>query len=141
MVTMRLASRDHELSATKVSVSFGVVNLAGCWSGAMPVCHGAGGLAGQYRFGARSGASVVFLVIRKLAIGLEFENSFMKILNQLPLGILGVLLLFAGIELAMASKDMNTKEQSFVMLICVAVSLTGSSAALVLGVGFYLICY
>ncbi|GMY24732.1 Molybdate transporter 2 [Fagus crenata] len=31
---------------------------------------------------------------------------------------------FAGIELAMACKDMNTKQELFVMLVCVAVSLT-----------------
>ncbi|KAJ9190095.1 hypothetical protein P3X46_001327 [Hevea brasiliensis] len=129
---------DHELSATKVSFSVGVMNLVGCWFGAMPVCHGAGGLAGQYRFGARSGASVVFLGIGKLAIGLVFGNSFVKILSQFPIGILGVLLLFSGIELAMASKDMNTKEQSFVMLVCAAVSLTGSSAALGFGCGILL---
>ncbi|KAH1048001.1 hypothetical protein J1N35_038785 [Gossypium stocksii] len=121
---------DRELSAAKVSVSVGVMNLVGCWFGAMPVCHGAGGLAGQYRFGARSGWSVVYLGIGKLVIGLVFGNSFVRILNQFPIGILGVLLLFAGIELAMASRDMNSKEESFVMLVCAAVSLTGSSAAL-----------
>ncbi|EEF44714.1 sulfate transporter, putative [Ricinus communis] len=129
---------DRELSATKVSISVGLMNLVGCWFGAMPVCHGAGGLAGQYRFGARSGASVVFLGIGKLVIGLVFGNSFIRILNQFPIGILGVLLLFAGIELAMASKDMNTKEESFVMLVCAAVSMTGSSAALGFGCGILL---
>ncbi|KAL2516556.1 Molybdate transporter 2 [Forsythia ovata] len=119
-----------ELSATTVSVSVGVMNLVGCWFGAMPVCHGAGGLAGQYRFGGRSGLSVVFLGLGKLMLGLVFGNSFVRILSAFPIGILGVLLLFAGIELAMASRDMNSKEESFVMLVCAAVSMTGSSAAL-----------
>ncbi|VVA95916.1 unnamed protein product [Arabis nemorensis] len=129
---------DKELSATRVSVSVGVMNLIGCWFGAMPVCHGAGGLAGQYRFGARSGLSVVFLGVGKLVVGLVFGNSFVRILSQFPIGILGVLLLFAGIELAMASKDMNTKEESFIMLVCAAVSMTGSSAALGFGCGVVL---
>lgn len=40
-----------------------------------------------------------------------------------PVGILGVLLLFAGIKLAMCARDMNSKEDSFVALICTAVSL------------------
>lgn len=130
-----------ELSATKVSVSVGVMNLVGCWFGAMPVCHGAGGLAGQYRFGGRSGLSVVFLGLGKLVLALLFGNSFVRILSTFPVGILGVLLLFAGIELAMASKDMNSKEESFVMLVCAAVSLTGSSAALgfVCGIVLYLL--
>ncbi|KAK6153682.1 hypothetical protein DH2020_013321 [Rehmannia glutinosa] len=127
-----------ELSATKVSISVGVMNLVGCWFGAMPVCHGAGGLAGQYRFGGRSGLSVVFLGLGKLVLGLLFGNSFVRILSGFPVGILGVLLLFAGIELAMASRDMNSKEESFVMLVCAAVSLTGSSAALGFGCGIVL---
>ncbi|XP_072994395.1 molybdate transporter 2-like [Typha latifolia] len=125
----------EELSVTSVSISVGLMNLVGCWFGAMPVCHGAGGLAGQYRFGGRSGASVMFLAIGKLALGLIFGNSFVRILGQFPIGILGVLLLFSGIELAMASRDMGSKEESFVMLVCAAVSLTGSSAALGFGCG------
>lgn len=129
---------DREASVAKVSVSVGIMNLVGCWFGAMPVCHGAGGLAGQYRFGARSGASVVFLGLGKLVLGLVFGNSFVRILGEFPIGILGVLLLFAGIELAMASRDMNTKEESFVMLVCAAVSMTGSSAALGFGCGIVL---
>ncbi|PQQ21270.1 molybdate transporter 2 [Prunus yedoensis var. nudiflora] len=129
---------DKEASARTVSISVGVMNFVGCWFGAMPVCHGAGGLAGQYRFGGRSGASVVFLGIGKLVLALLFGNSFVSVLNQFPIGILGVLLLFAGIELAMASKDMNSKEESFVMLVCAAVSLTGSSSALGFGCGILL---
>ncbi|KAF3450817.1 hypothetical protein FNV43_RR06906 [Rhamnella rubrinervis] len=129
---------DREASAKSVSISVGIMNFVGCWFGAMPVCHGAGGLAGQYRFGGRSGASVVFLGLGKLVLALVFGNSFVSILNQFPIGILGVLLLFAGIELAMASRDMNSKEESFVMLVCAAVSLTGSSAALGFGCGILL---
>ncbi|CAI8601228.1 unnamed protein product [Vicia faba] len=129
---------EREASAMKVSVSVGVMNFVGCWFGAMPCCHGAGGLAGQYRFGGRSGASIVFLGIGKLLIALVFGNSFGRILGQFPIGILGVLLLFAGIELAMASKDMSSKQESFVMFVCAAVSLTGSSAALGFFVGIVL---
>lgn len=129
---------NREISATSVSISVGLMNLTGSWFGAMPVCHGAGGLAGQYRFGGRSGLSVVFLAIGKLVLGLVFGNSFVRILSSFPVGILGVLLLFAGIELAMASRDMNSKEQSFVMLVCAVVSLTGSSAASGFGCGIFL---
>ncbi|CAH9094745.1 unnamed protein product [Cuscuta epithymum] len=128
-------------SAAKVSISVGLMNMVGCWFGAMPCCHGAGGLAGQYRFGGRSGLSVVFLGVGKLVVGLLIGNSLVRILKEFPIGILGVLLLFAGIELAMASRDMNTKEESFVMLVCAAISLTGSSAALgfVCGVSLFLV--
>ena len=120
----------REFSATSLSVTVGLMNLVGSWFGAMPSCHGAGGLAGQYKFGGRSGGCVALLGTAKLILGLVLGSSLAHILSQFPVGILGVLLLFAGIELAMCSRDMNTKEDSFVMLICTAVSLVGSSAAL-----------
>lgn len=121
---------EKEISATSVSVTVGLMNLVGCWFGGMPCCHGAGGLAGQYKFGGRSGGCVAILGVAKLVLGLVLGSSLVKVLDQFPVGVLGVLLLFAGIELAMCCRDMNTKEDSFVMLICTAVSLVGSSAAL-----------
>ncbi|KAK7293590.1 hypothetical protein RJT34_16459 [Clitoria ternatea] len=119
-----------DFSATSLSVTVGLMNLVGSWFGAMPCCHGAGGLAGQYKFGGRSGGCVALLGAAKLVLGLVLGTSLAHILEQFPVGILGVLLLFAGIELAMCFRDMNTREDAFVMLICTAVSLVGSSAAL-----------
>lgn len=119
-----------DFSVTSLSVTVGLMNLVGGWFGAMPSCHGAGGLAGQYKFGGRSGGCVAILGAAKLVLGFVLGTSLAHFFNQFPVGILGVLLLFAGIELAMASRDINTKEDSFVMLICTAVSLVGSSAAL-----------
>ncbi|KHN12068.1 hypothetical protein glysoja_040375 [Glycine soja] len=119
-----------DFSATSLSVTVGLMNLIGSWFGAMPSCHGAGGLAGQYKFGGRSGGCVALLGVAKLVLGLVLGTSLAHILKQFPVGILGVLLLFAGIELAMCARDMNTKEDSFVTLVITAVSLVGSSAAL-----------
>ncbi|CAL9112483.1 unnamed protein product [Musa textilis] len=121
---------DKVASATSVSITVGLMNLVGCWFGAMPCCHGAGGLAGQYKFGGRSGACVALLGAAKLTVGLVLGGSLLRLLVEFPVGLLGVLLLFAGVELAMAARDMSSKAESFVMLICAAVSLVGSSAAL-----------
>ena len=121
---------EKDFSVTSLSVTVGLMNLVGCWFGAMPSCHGAGGLAGQYKFGGRSGGCVALLGVAKLVSGLVLGTSLAHILMQFPVGILGVLLLFAGIELATCARDMNSKEDSFVALICTAVSLVGSSAAL-----------
>ncbi|KAM7490333.1 hypothetical protein LguiA_033254 [Lonicera macranthoides] len=129
MLSSDLFPAKH-VSATSVSVTVGLMNLVGCWFGATPCCHGAGGLAGQYKFGGRSGGCVALLGLTKLVLGLVFGSSLVRVLNQFPVGVLGVLLLFAGIELAICSRDMNSKEESFVMLLCTAVSLVGSSAAL-----------
>ncbi|CAL4934503.1 unnamed protein product [Urochloa decumbens] len=117
-------------SATSVSVTMGAMNLVGCWFGAMPCCHGAGGMAGQYKFGGRTGGCVAALGGMKLALGIVLGGSMLRVLVAFPVGLLGVLLLFAGVELAVAARDMASKAEAFVMLLCAAVSLVGSSAAL-----------
>ncbi|KAM7490337.1 hypothetical protein LguiA_033258 [Lonicera macranthoides] len=86
--------------------------------------------AGQYKFGGRSGGCVALLGLAKLVLGLVFWSSLVRVLDQFPVGVLGVLMLFAGIELAICSRNMNSKEESFVMLVCTTVSLVGSRAAL-----------
>ncbi|OEL27554.1 Molybdate transporter 1 [Dichanthelium oligosanthes] len=118
---------EKEASATSVSVTMGAMNLVGCWFGAMPCCHGAGGLAGQYKFGGRSGGCVAALGALKLALGLVLGGSMLRVLVEFPVGLLGVLLLFAGVELAIAARDMSSKAEALVMLLCTAVSLYSSS--------------
>ncbi|KAK6927430.1 Molybdate transporter 1/2 [Dillenia turbinata] len=131
----------RRFTSTSLSVTVGVMNLVGCWFGAVPCCHGAGGLAGQYKFGGRSGGCVALLGIAKLVLGLVLGSSIVKVLDQFPVGVLGVLLLFAGIELAMAARDMNSKDETFVMLVCASVSLVGSGASVgfVCGIVIYLL--
>lgn len=133
---------EKKFSATSVSMTVGLMNMVGCWFGAMPTCHGAGGLAGQYKFGGRSGGCVALLGVAKLVLGLVLGSSLVGIMDKFPVGVLGALLLFAGIELAMAARDMNTKGDAFVMLVCTAVSL-GSNAAIgfVVGIVLYVVLW
>ncbi|KAN0071872.1 hypothetical protein V8E54_010468 [Elaphomyces granulatus] len=103
-----LLPQVHTPSVTSIGLSVAAMNLTGCWFGAMPVCHGSGGLAAQYRFGARSGASVIFLGILKLAIGLFFGESLVGLLTRFPSALLGVMVIAAGIELAGVGESLNT---------------------------------
>lgn len=117
-----------ELSATLLSVTVGLMNVVGCWFGAMPCCHGAGGLAGHYKFGGRSGGCVAILGTLNLVLGLVLGGSLVKILVQFPVGFLGVMLMSTGIELAMASRNTESMDDCFVMLVCTVVSLVGSDS-------------
>ncbi|KAL7784373.1 hypothetical protein V8C37DRAFT_357909 [Trichoderma ceciliae] len=94
-------------SVTSIGLSVALMNLTGTWFGAMPVCHGAGGLAAQYRFGARSGASVILLGLFKIAMGLLFGKTLVNLLTQYPKGLLGVMVLAAGLELAKVGHTLN----------------------------------
>ncbi|KAJ5801141.1 uncharacterized protein N7518_003209 [Penicillium psychrosexuale] len=95
-------------SITHVGLSVAGMNLIGCWFGAMPVCHGSGGLAAQYRFGARSGASVIFLGLLKLIIGLLFGETLVDLLKRFPAAFLGVMVIAAGTELLSVGESLNT---------------------------------
>ncbi|KAH8693863.1 putative sulfate transporter [Talaromyces proteolyticus] len=95
-------------SITSIGVSVALMNLVSCWFGAMPVCHGSGGLAAQYRFGARSGSSIIFLGGLKLLIGLFFGNTLIGLLQRFPFALLGIMIIAAGLELASVGESLNT---------------------------------
>jgi hypothetical protein len=98
-------------TVTELGVSVAAINLVGCWFGAMPACHGSGGLAGQFRFGARSGSSIIFLGSIKFLLGLiAFWKSsvIVGVLSNIPRSLLGVLILAAGVELAKIGESINT---------------------------------
>lgn len=60
------------------------MNLVFCPFGSMPYCHGAGGLAGQHRLGARHGASVFFLGVTKIILAVFFGASALTLLDAFP---------------------------------------------------------
>lgn len=97
-------------STTSIGVSVAAMNLVGCWFGAMPVCHGSGGLAAQYRFGARSGSSVVFLGVLKVVIGLVFGETLVDLLKRFPAALLGVMVIASGLELISVGESLNTSD-------------------------------
>ncbi|KOS20428.1 Molybdate transporter 2 [Escovopsis weberi] len=94
-------------SVTSVGVSVALMNLTGTWFGAMPVCHGAGGLAAQYRFGARSGTSIIFLGLLKVVVGLLFGATLVDLMAEYPRSLLGVMVLASGLELAKVGNTLN----------------------------------
>ncbi|KAI8979433.1 hypothetical protein BDF20DRAFT_819095 [Mycotypha africana] len=127
-------------NSSNIAMSVGVMNLIGCWFGAMPVCHGSGGLAGQYRFGARSEVSVVFLGLCKLILGILFGASLVGLLEAFPKSILAVMLFISGVELGCAAKSVSDihedefrKREDFVVMLLTTGSLVAYSND---GIGF-----
>jgi SulP family sulfate permease len=121
VVAVCLLSRDffpsRPLPPAKVSISVGLMNLIACPLGGMPMCHGAGGLASHYRFGARTAGSVIFLGAVMVILALLFGNSLVSIFTAYPAAVLGVLLLFSGWQLVYVCKDMKTVPDFAVMAV------------------------
>lgn len=128
---------NRPVTPRKVAVSVGIMNLVGGWFGAMPMCHGAGGLAGQYRFGARTNGSILFLGAAKIGLAVLFGSSLMAIALAFPTSVLGVMLAFSGIELALVTRDQTERGAAFVMLLTAGagLGLGDISLGFVLGLG------
>ena len=90
---------DAVVTRREVCISVGLMNLILVPLGGMPNCHGAGGLAGQHRFGARHGTAVVILGSFKILIAVFFGGSALTLLDALPVAVLGIMLVIAGLEL------------------------------------------
>jgi MFS superfamily sulfate permease-like transporter len=122
---------DRPVPPRRLAVSVGLMNLIGAWFGAMPMCHGAGGLAGQYRFGARTSGAILFLGAVKLVAALLFGSSLLALCRTFPQSILGVMLALSGVELALATRDQRERTESFIMLMT-----AGAALAYNVGLGF-----
>lgn len=109
-------------------LSMGFANIGSFIFGGMPMCHGAGGLAAHYRFGARTNTSNVFIGGLFLILAIAFGNGLLPIVQLLPLSILGVLLFFAGIQLAMTILDLKTKNGLFTAMTVLGVSQASNLA-------------
>ncbi len=116
------------LAPRRVAASVGLLNLICCPLGCMPVCHGAGGLAAQHRFGARTGGSMVVLGVAKILLALVFGASLLAWLEAYPQSVLGALLLFGGLELALVCRDQTARIDFVVMILTAGVCLAINTA-------------
>lgn len=117
-----------------VSVSMGLANIASFFVGGMPLCHGSGGLAAHYRFGSRTAGTNLMIGSIFLLLAVFLGEHATIVINLLPLSVLGVLLTFAGIELALMIKDLKERGDLFVVFSMLAVTLAANlSYALVIG--------
>jgi MFS superfamily sulfate permease-like transporter len=111
---------DRPVTEKKIAVSQGIMNLISPIFGGTPMCHGAGGMAGHVRFGARTGGSLVILGSLLLILALFFSNSVALIFKIFPECILGVILFFAGLELAVSARDVGREKEDFYILLVTA---------------------
>ncbi len=88
----------------KLALSSGLANLLLAPLGAMPMCHGAGGLQAHYRFGARTGLAPAILGVVLLVLALGFSGSATALFALIPIGAVGALLVLAGVDLAITKR-------------------------------------
>ena len=129
---------DRAVSRRQVAVSTGLMNLFSGSVGGVPMCHGAGGMAGHVAFGARTGGSCLILGGLLLILALFFSASVQTIFRVIPPEALGVVLFLAGAQLALGSCDFaRDKGERFTTLVTAGLAMWNVGVAFLIGLAMY----
>ncbi len=123
--------RARRMNYRSISNSQGIADILAFFWGGIPMCHGAGGAAAHYFFGARTGGANLMIGTIFLILGLFFGKGATALFNLLPMAVLGVLLFFAGSQLALMIKDLKDKKDFFI-----SITILGLTLVLNLAVAF-----
>jgi len=122
-ISVRLLALDH-----------GLMNLIAAPLGGVPMCRGAGGMAGHVRFGARTGGAIVILGVILLGGALFFADSVATLFRLFPFPVLGVILFFSGIELAVGiNGDTFSRSEHTILVVTAGVALWNMGVAYLAG--------
>lgn len=127
---------DRPVSERRLMLSTGVMNLGSAVLGGVPMCHGAGGMAGHVRFGARTGGAPIILGSILLVLAIFFSGSIQTLFRMFPTPVLGVILFLAGAQLAWGPASSFKRIRGagrFVMFATAAVALWNVGVAFLVG--------
>jgi hypothetical protein len=128
---------DRTVGENTLAISTGVMNLASAALGGVPMCHGAGGMAGHVAFGARTGGAPIILGAILLGLAFFFSNSISAIFALFAQPVLGVILFLTGAQLALGSCDFSkNKGERFITITTAAFSLWNVGLAFIVGITF-----
>ena len=126
------------ITVRTVAIDHGIMNLVGTGLGGVPMCHGAGGMAGHVRFGARTGGALVILGVLVLFTGLFLADSLATLFRLFPSSLLGVILLFGGLELAAGAQGNHVgKADRYVTLLTAGVAMWNMGAGYLAGLALW----
>lgn len=96
------------ISARRLAATSGALNLIFAPFGALPMCHGAGGLSAHYRFGAR-GAGAPVIIGSACALAAMTGPEMMRLLAAIPQPVLGALLIYAAADLILTRRLIDAR--------------------------------
>jgi hypothetical protein len=132
---------ERPITVKAVALDHAALNLVGTALGGVPMCHGAGGMAGHIRFGAKTGGALVILGSGVLIVGLVLADSVATLFKVFPPVILGVILLFGGLELAAGGRNgANSKEERYIVCLTAGLAMWNMGVAYLVGLLLAIAC-
>jgi MFS superfamily sulfate permease-like transporter len=132
---------DNPVDESRIATSTGLMNLLSALVGGVPMCHGAGGMAGHMRFGARTGGALIILGLVLLATALFLSDSVATLLRLFPPSVLGTILFLTGAQLALGACDISKdKGERFVTVVTGALAIWNVGLAFIIGMIAHWLC-
>jgi len=118
----------------KIGLTYSAINLVSPFFSGIPCCHGCGGLAGHYAFGARTGGSVVIYGAFFALTGLFLSGAASSVVQLFPQPMLGVILLFEALALMALVRDVAGSRADASIALLVGVIALGLPNGYLVGV-------
>lgn len=127
---------QNPITEKRLALSSGLANLLLAPLGAIPMCHGAGGLSAHHAMGSRTGWSIGIFGISCILLAALYGTQVTQVIAAIPAEVIAVLVLFAGWHLADPVKIIQTRPScKLVIAVMTLVALWGGlMTALVAGV-------
>jgi len=119
---------ERRVSENRLALNMGLMNLVLPFFGGMPLCHGVGGLAGQYYFGARTGGTNILEGLIEISLGLFLAGSIASLFTTFPSAIIGAMMLLVGVEMVKFARDVRWNLDLIPMAATVGVSVFSNMA-------------
>jgi MFS superfamily sulfate permease-like transporter len=116
----RFGERAAQVTPARLALSSGLANLLLTPFGALPMCHGAGGLVAHHAFGARSGGAPLLLGLGLFAVALLPASLGLAAIAAIPAAGLGALLLVASAQLALSRRLVESRPSCWPVILAAA---------------------
>lgn len=125
---------NRRITERRIAISTGLMNLAAPLLGGVPMCHGAGGMAGHVRFGARTGGALVILGSVVIVVALFLGDGVNALFQLFPEAVLGTILFLAGAELALTARpEVGSRQRFYVTIVTAGFAMWNMGVAFLVG--------
>ncbi|MDE0407163.1 MAG: putative sulfate/molybdate transporter, partial [Alphaproteobacteria bacterium] len=100
--------RAARVNERRLAATNGLMNLLLAPLGAMPMCHGAGGIAAHRRFGAR-GMGAPLIMAASCAAVAAMGPEIVGLLMTIPPAVVGALLIYAAADLILSPRLLDAR--------------------------------
>jgi len=119
----------------RLSLSIAAANALAGLSGALPLCHGSGGVTAHYKLGARTGRATLFVGALFVALGLGLGSSLPGLLQVLAPGALAGMLAYVAIQHGLLAAQLERLDDRLIAAVVGLTTLLAGNLAIGFGAG------